>query len=103
MLNAEPQYQAITVPSGTQALEVLHRTKPDLILLDLMLPDMDGVEIYAQLQAQPSFKSTSILFVTAYPNDPRFRLLDLSHYVLGKPFGVEELLGRVATALQQGE
>ena len=55
---------------GEQALEVIKRTKPDLVLLDLMLPKINGIEVLKQLRAIPTFKATPIVVFsnTARPN-----------------------------------
>ena len=48
-----------------QGLELVRRTKPDLVLLDLMLPDLDGWEVYQQLKADEELKHIPIIVITA--------------------------------------
>jgi len=51
--------------TGREGLETVRRVKPDLILLDLMLPDMDGWELYRQIKADPELRHIPIQVVTA--------------------------------------
>lgn len=58
-------YEVITAKDGDEALEKAKRTQPDLIVLDQMMPRKTGVEVCQLLRAQPSFKDTLIIFLTA--------------------------------------
>src|SRR6266566_611950 len=59
------KYCAETVNDPTKALAVACEFSPDVILLDVMMPSMDGVEIAAHMQASPKLKKTPIVFLTA--------------------------------------
>lgn len=58
-------YQVCTAVNGRQAIEVAKKENPDLIILDVMMPEMDGIESCRQMRALPEFKSTFIIFLTA--------------------------------------
>ena len=55
-----------TANNGLEALEQVRLHKPDLILLDLMMPDMDGIEVCQRLQASSETRSIPVIFVTAH-------------------------------------
>ena len=97
-LGDEPGYQAVAVGDGAQVLAAVELVRPDLILLDLNLPGLDGAAIHDRLRADPTTAATPILFVTANPDDPRLqgRAAD---GVLRKPFRLDDLLARVAALL----
>ena len=94
-LNAEPDYQAVTVNDGAQALEVIRSVKASLILLDLHLPGLDGLQIYDLLQQDTNTRDIPVLFLTANFEDRRFRERGYTNY-LAKPFDLDVLLARVA-------
>ena len=58
-------YEVITARDGDEALEKSRRNQPDLIVLDVMMPKKTGVEVCQLLRAQPAFKDTLIIFLTA--------------------------------------
>jgi len=59
-------YNLLEAVDGREALATLERTTPDIILVDIQLPDVDGLEITRQLRAQPRFAATPIVALTAY-------------------------------------
>lgn len=88
--------------SGRQAIERVKTANPDLILLDLMMPDMDGLEVCERLKLNAELADIPVIFITACPNQKS--LLDAFEkgavdYVI-KPFNVLELLARVRTHLE---
>jgi adenylate cyclase len=97
----EKGYQISVATNGRQALDAVKRIRPDLILLDVMMPEMDGFETCAQLKASSEFHDIPIIFLTA-----KIDTEDIVHgfelgavdYV-GKPFNSYELLARVNTHL----
>ncbi|HMA35911.1 MAG TPA: response regulator [Chloroflexia bacterium] len=94
-LNAEPDYQAVVVVDGALALEVIRSVKASLILLDINLPGLTGLQLYDILQADEATQSIPVLFVTANIMDPGLQRRGLSN-CLAKPFDLDELLARVA-------
>ena len=61
--------KVFTAPNGREALKIAKSERPDLIVLDIMMPGMDGVEVCNQLRAMPEFKQTLITFLTARGED----------------------------------
>jgi len=83
--------------TGRDALDFLRRTKPDLILLDIMLPDIDGLEICKDVRRDPELCEVPIIFLTARVSESdRILGLDLgaNDYIV-KPFFVRELIARI--------
>lgn len=101
MLNSR-QYKARAVTSGAQALAAVQSNPPDLILLDIMMPKMDGYEVAAQLRANPALDDVPIIFISAL-NDTASKIkafqMGGADYVT-KPLQSEEVLARVQTHLQ---
>lgn len=62
-------YQVITAQNGEEAIEKARQTAPDLIILDIMMPRKNGVEVCEILRAQPAFKDTLIMFLTALSDE----------------------------------
>ena len=77
--------------------------KPDLVLLDIMLPDMDGLEILKKIRRTPETKKLPVILVTAKTSEiDKVRGLDLgADDYLTKPFGVMELISRVKALLRR--
>lgn len=92
-------YQVEMAESGRQALELHERKHPDLILLDLGLPDIDGMEVVRELRA---WSNTPIVVLSVRGEErDKVRALDLgADDYLVKPFGVDELLARIRAALR---
>lgn len=100
VLNAQ-QYQVIAASTGVEGLSQASSQCPDLILLDLGLPDMDGKEIISQIR---KWSSTPIIVISARSQeDDKVEALDLgADDYITKPFGNSELLARIRTALRHG-
>jgi two-component system KDP operon response regulator KdpE len=93
-------YMVRAVPTGTEALQLLTGTLPDLMLLDLMLPDMDGLEVCRNAR---QFTMLPIIVLSAVGEEKRkVEALDLgADDYLTKPFGMNELLARIRAALRR--
>jgi two-component system, OmpR family, KDP operon response regulator KdpE len=93
-------YEVLTVMTGQSALEAVERDSPDLIVLDLGLPDLDGVVVCGRIRET---RSTPIVVLSARgAENDKVRALDAGadDYVT-KPFGTEELLARIRVALRR--
>ncbi|MDR2363813.1 MAG: response regulator transcription factor [Spirochaetaceae bacterium] len=91
--------------SGTEFRQALKNTLPRLVILDLMLPDEDGLSILKRLRSQPQTASLPVILVTAKTTEmDKVKGLDLGadDYVV-KPFGVMELLSRVRAVLRRAD
>lgn len=97
-----PHYQLRVASSGAKALELAWRNPPDLVLLDVMMPDMDGYEVCRQLQANPLTCDVPVLFLTAKDQaEDQQHGLDLGAVdYLSKPFEPNVLLARVRSQLR---
>ncbi len=92
-------YETETVRDGRSALQAISEQLPDLVLLDLGLPDLDGIAVLKQLR---SFSNVPVIVLSArHESDDKVEALDLGadDYVT-KPFGMEELIARVRAALR---
>jgi DNA-binding response OmpR family regulator len=87
---------------GREGLEAIRRVKPDLVLLDLMMPDMDGWEVYQQMKADPDMQKIPVIVVTAKAQSIDkvlgLHIAKVDDYVT-KPFGPQELLQSVEKVL----
>ena len=95
---AEDGLGAVTARSGAEALLVAEREAPDLILLDIMMPGLDGYEVCARLKASPLLCEIPVIFTTARtaPEDIVKGLECGAADYVTKPFNFRELLARVA-------
>ncbi len=94
-------YDVLSALDGEFALEIAHDDKPDLILLDIMMPDMDGYEVCKRLKENKKTKDIPIIFITAKSDENSIeKAYDMggNDYVT-KPFRPKELLARVKTQL----
>src|SRR6476619_5857490 len=95
-------YKARPVPSGKLALLAARRDPPDLILLDINMPEMNGYEVCERLKADDKLKGIPVIFISALNE----QLDKVRAFVLGgvdyltKPFQMEELQARVETHLK---
>ena len=79
---------------AAKAHQSAHNFGPDLILLDIMMPQIDGVELASEIDADPQLQRTPIIFLTAL-GDARAGLCIQGHPVLAKPINVPELINRL--------
>ena len=97
-------YEIFAVPNGATALQVAARAKPDLILLDIMMPGMDGWETCRRLKQMEETREIPVIFITARGELDQvvagFHCGGVDYIV--KPFQAEEVLNRVATHLRTG-
>jgi two-component system response regulator VicR len=97
-------YQVVTAGSGQEALDRMEKEKPDLVLLDIIMPKMDGWEVFSRIKADPKTTDIPVIMLTA--KDQRIDKLIGLHVVrvddyITKPFGRAELLERIKRVLQE--
>jgi class 3 adenylate cyclase len=95
-------YEMSIATNGRQGLEALERIRPDLILLDIMMPEMDGFETCRRIKASTAWREIPVIFLTARTDTAdivRGFELGAVDYV-AKPFNAHELLARVNTHLE---
>jgi len=98
----KPEYTVLLARNGVQALERAARHLPDLILLDVMMPDMDGYEVLRRLRADPQTTQIAVIFISGLdrPEDEANGLkMGASDYIV-KPFNQTVVMARVALHLQ---
>lgn len=97
-------FKVFTANDGVKGLETAQRCKPDLIILDIMMPGQDGFEVCRALRRDPSFATTAIMFLTAKSSEiDQILGLELgADDYLQKPISPRVLLARVKTILRRG-
>ena len=91
-----------TADNGLEALHSVEREKPDLILLDVMMPDMDGIEVCQRLQANEETRSIPVIFITARSSkEGKLEGLGVGAFdYITKPIDLDETFARVQTQLR---
>jgi CheY-like chemotaxis protein len=99
-------YEVRGAASGAEGLKMIREQKPDLILLDLMMPEMDGWEVYQQIKAEERTKNIPVVVVTAKAQSIDrvlgLHIAKVDDYI-AKPFSPQELLNSVERVLKSGE
>ncbi len=95
-------YQILPAYSGHEALRQVKRQSPDLVILDIVMPEMDGYEVARILRADPEYKALPILMLTALRDgdDMAKALAAGADDFLTKPFSFVELLTRVRSLVR---
>lgn len=90
-------YRLLIAKNGERALAIIHEVKPSLILLDIMMPGMDGFEVCRRLKADPETKEIPVIFLSALDDTAnKVKGLDLGAVdYISKPFQAEEVIARV--------
>jgi two-component system phosphate regulon response regulator PhoB len=100
---AKEGFAVATATDGLDAVKAIARKPPDLVLLDLMLPGLDGLEVCRQLKRDPQTAEIPVLMVTAKDEESDVVTgleLGADDYIV-KPFRMKELVARVRTALRR--
>jgi two-component system, OmpR family, alkaline phosphatase synthesis response regulator PhoP len=98
-------FDVVTASNGKDALKIAAQTNPQLIILDIMMPQLDGIEVCRQLRTQPQFKNTIITFLTARDEDfTEIQALDVGgdDYIT-KPIKPQVLISRVKALLRRNK
>jgi CheY-like chemotaxis protein len=95
-------YEVVGAHGGLAAFDVIKESVPDLILLDLMMPDMDGWEVYQQVKADPELNKIPVVVVTAKAQSIDkvlgLHIAKVEDYI-SKPFSPQELINSVEQVL----
>ncbi len=98
-LLSQESYEVLVAQSGKKALEILSVTEPDLILLDVMMPEMNGFEVLKKIKITSVWRDIPVIFLTAKTNHESlvegFQLGAVDY--ITKPFQSDELIARVNT------
>ncbi len=99
-------FNVIGANGGIEGLETVQRERPDLVLLDLMMPDMDGWEVYQQMKADDDLRNIPVIVVTAKAQSIDkvlgLHIAKVDDYIT-KPFGPQELLESVEKIIGEVE
>lgn len=96
-------YDTVLASNGIAALKCAETEKPDLVLLDIMIPDMDGIEVCKNIRKNKELVNTSIIMLTA-KSEELDKILGLelgADDYITKPFSIRELLARVKAVLRR--
>jgi DNA-binding response OmpR family regulator len=97
-------FDVVGANGGVQGLKAIREHKPDLVLLDLMMPEMDGWQVYQQLKADVDTENIPVIVVTAKAQNIDkvlgLHIAKVDDYI-PKPFSLEELVSRVETVLKR--
>lgn len=96
-------YEGLAAEDGIMGITMVHREKPDLVLLDIMLPEKDGYEICKELRAEGN--NTPIIMITAKTEEID-KVMGLDYGAddyISKPFGIREMMARIKAVLRRYE
>ena len=94
---AATDYEITEAENGEQALEAVAKQRPDLILMDIQLPSIDGYEVTRRIKADPALRSIPIIAVTSYAlsgEEQKARAAGCDEYV-PKPYSPRQLLAKI--------
>lgn len=95
-------FEVIGVRGGRKGLETVQKERPDLVLLDLMMPDMDGWDVYQQMRAEQTTQNIPVIVVTAKAQNIDkvlgLHIAKVDDYI-SKPFSPKELIDSVENIL----
>ncbi len=98
-------YEVVTAKSGGGAIKKTKKCRPDLIIMDILMPDLDGAETVKILQENPATRNIPILFISGIiireegALETNFKVGGVSYTALAKPFNTQELLSAVGSLL----
>lgn len=94
-------YHVTAVNDSSKAMEAAEKIRPDLIILDIMMPYPDGFTLCKMLRAEAKFAKTPILIITALDNSNSKATTFGANDYLTKPFNLDEIAQRIATLLKK--
>lgn len=103
LILSRKRFEVIGANGGREGLDAVRKNKPDVILLDLMMPDMDGWEVYQQLKADESTRDIPVIVITAKAQNIdkvlALHIAKVDDYI-PKPFTPKDLLDSIEKVLQ---
>lgn len=102
MILTREGFEVIGAPSGVQGLQIVEDVQPELVLLDLMMPDMDGWEVYQRMKSNPKTSNIPVIVITARTQSIDkvlgLHIAKVDDYIT-KPFAPGELMASVTKTL----
>ncbi|HEY9856779.1 MAG TPA: response regulator [Stenomitos sp.] len=99
---AEQGYAVLTADNGRRGLELAQSSRPDAVILDVVLPQMSGREIHDALRADPASQELPILFITAEQGEDVSDLVDDRHtFYMKKALDVQQLMSLLERSLRR--
>lgn len=97
-------YKVITASTGETGLKEVIKERPDIVILDIMLPDMDGIQVCEKIKTNPVTGNIKVLMLTAYDTDESFdkSIMRKADWYMVKPYNVNHLL-KIVNKLLKGE
>jgi two-component system alkaline phosphatase synthesis response regulator PhoP len=98
-------YSVVTATNGADALDIARRAAPDLIVLDVMMPGMDGIEVCRRIRKDAAIRTTPVIMLTARTEDEDYvRGLDVGADIyLGKPISLPVLISQVKALFRRSD
>lgn len=97
-------FEVLGANGGVKGLELIRAEQPDLVLLDLMMPELDGWQVYQQLKADPKTEGIPVVVVTAKAQNIDkvlgLHIAKVDDYI-SKPFSLQELVDRIEDVLKR--
>src|SRR5499427_8961628 len=94
-------FRVVTASSGQEALDVLSKEHPDLVLLDILMPGIDGYEVCRRIREDPATAFLPVIMITASGDEEKIRAIESgADDFVGKPFDQAELLARVRSLVR---
>lgn len=102
LLESDPSYSVECAGSGKECLEKMKSVTPDLIIMDIMMPEMDGFEVVARIKADEAAKNIPVIFLTA-KTDKLSKGIGkaMSVEYIEKPFDPADLKGRIEKIIKR--
>ena len=106
MILGRQGYTVLGANGGREGIELVRKELPDLVLLDLMMPDMDGWDVYHQIKSEERTRDIPVIVITAKAQDIDkilgLRIAKVEDYI-SKPFNPQDLVERVDQVLARGQ
>lgn len=95
------EFDVLTATNGMDALAIASEERPDLIILDIMMPEMDGMEVLGELKAMEETAEIPVVFLTGLSDKEKIReaLGKGTAYYIVKPFDCQDLINKVKLAM----
>jgi len=94
-------YQFAEADDGEESLEIARRLRPEVVILDMMMPRLSGLEVLVELRRDEAFSDTAVIVLTAQPGTREEALREGADLVMVKPFEPEQIMAAVEEVLTE--